>query len=75
VTSAAPTPGVAHRATGAELWLRDMDGRGLRLVSLAQAELLVSEGAAYPVIKQNSQSVKRWQGQALTLGFSRVVWW
>jgi hypothetical protein len=52
-----------------------MDGRGLRLVSLAQAELLVSEGAAYPVIKQNSQSVKRWQGQALTLGFSRVVWW
>ena len=27
-----------------------MDGRALRPVSIAQAELLVSEGAAYPIV-------------------------
>src|ERR1019366_4548432 len=47
---AALTPGVAHRAAKAELWLRDMDGRGLRPVSITQAEVLVSEGAAYPIV-------------------------
>jgi hypothetical protein len=42
--------GVAHRHHGAELWVHDMDGRPLRPVTLAQAELLVSEGAAYPIV-------------------------
>lgn len=50
MTPTARTPGVAHRAVGAELWLRDADGRGLRPVTLAQAELLVSDGAAYPIV-------------------------
>lgn len=50
MTGRAPSPGVAHRAAKAELWVRDMDGRALRAVTLAQAKLLVSQGAAYPVI-------------------------
>jgi hypothetical protein len=45
------TPGLAHRAAKAELWVRDMDGRALRPVSIVQAEMLVTEGAAYPIIE------------------------
>jgi hypothetical protein len=50
VSTGAPTPGVAHRATGAELWLRDMDGRGLRTVTPGEAERLIAANAAYPVV-------------------------
>ena len=60
--TAAPAPGVAHRATRAELWLRDMDGRGLRTVSLAQAELLVSTGAAYPIVTATGWREVRFKG-------------
>lgn len=58
----AHAPGVAHRAAGAELWLRDMDGRALRTVSLAQAELLVSEGAAYPIVTAAGWREVRFKG-------------
>jgi hypothetical protein len=42
--------GVAHPQARAELWIHDMDGRPIRPATLAQAELLVAEGAAYPVV-------------------------
>ena len=49
-THAHKTPGLAHRATEAELTLRDMDGRPLRPMSRIQAEQLVNGGAAYPIV-------------------------
>jgi hypothetical protein len=53
MSALALAPGVAHREVRAELWLLDMDGRGLRPVTMDQASRLVAEGAAYPRIGQN----------------------
>jgi len=50
----APSPGLAHRASEAELWLRDMDGRALRVVTAAQARELVDTGAARGAFEDRS---------------------
>jgi len=51
----APAPGLANRVAKAELWIRDADGRGLRPVTMVQAERLVSGGAAFPIVASSGK--------------------